>query len=74
MATVFARTGLSPFLFFSNILTWISSIIIMGILSHWIAQQPRQPNHLVYEEVTVRFSYAEQGFAPLYSVDSISGS
>lgn len=51
--SLLARTGHSPFQALCNILAWVSSIIIMGILSHWIAEQPSQPNHLVYEEVVV---------------------
>ena len=53
MGKLFSREGHTPFLIISNVLIWISSIIVMGILSYWIDQQPRQPNHLVYEEVTV---------------------
>jgi hypothetical protein len=53
MGKLFSREGLTPFLIISNVLIWISSIIVMGILSYWIDQQPRQPTHLVYEEVIV---------------------
>jgi len=45
------RYGLTPLLFFSNILIWISAVIVMGILSYFISVNNNQGSHIIYEEV-----------------------
>ncbi|KAK0732912.1 hypothetical protein B0T26DRAFT_736054 [Lasiosphaeria miniovina] len=50
----YARTthaGLSPFLTFSNVIIWISAVIVMGILSYLISLDNNQGDHVIYEEV-----------------------
>ncbi|OTA99073.1 hypothetical protein M426DRAFT_325473 [Hypoxylon sp. CI-4A] len=47
-----ARFALPPFVLFSNILIWISAVIVMGIISYFISLNPNYvPAHLIYEEV-----------------------
>lgn len=47
------RYGLTPLLFVSNILIWISAVIVMGILSYFISVNNNQGSHIIYEEVVV---------------------
>jgi hypothetical protein len=47
------RYGLTPLLFFSNMLIWISAVIVMGILSYFISVNNNQGSHIIYEEVIV---------------------
>ncbi|RYO85983.1 hypothetical protein DL766_007247 [Monosporascus sp. MC13-8B] len=70
-----ARSGLSPFLLFSNIVTWISAVIVMGIVSYFISQSTYYVGrHLIYVEVisvlTVAFFVASflLGRSPGYSL------
>jgi len=51
MARRSTRVALSPFLLFSNILIWVSAVIVMGILSYFISVNNHQGNHIIYEEV-----------------------
>lgn len=46
--------GLSPLMLVTNILVWISAVIVMGILSYWISVNNHQGDHIIYEEVIVR--------------------
>ncbi len=45
---------LSPFFFFSNLLIWVSAVIVMGIVSFWISQNNNQGSEIIYIEVVVR--------------------
>jgi hypothetical protein len=47
------RVGLPPHLMASNILVWISAVIVMGILSYFISLNNNQGSHIIYEEVIV---------------------
>lgn len=51
--TAHRRTGLSPFFLVTNLLIWISAVIVMGIVSYWISQGAGG-DHIIYEEVIVR--------------------
>lgn len=53
-----ARYGISPFLMISNLLIWVSAVIVMGILSFWLSQNNNQGDHIIYEEVIVSASEA----------------
>ncbi|KAI1372801.1 hypothetical protein F4677DRAFT_449056 [Hypoxylon crocopeplum] len=46
-----ARFGLPPFFLVSNILIWISAVIVMGIVSYFISESSSVGNHIIYEEV-----------------------
>ncbi|TPX07417.1 uncharacterized protein E0L32_002113 [Thyridium curvatum] len=48
--TAHRRTGLSPFFLVTNLLIWISAVIVMGIVSYWISQGAGG-DHIIYEEV-----------------------
>ncbi|KAH8904824.1 hypothetical protein BR93DRAFT_930245 [Coniochaeta sp. PMI_546] len=45
------RVGLPPLMLASNILVWISAVIVMGILSYFISLNNNQGDHVIYEEV-----------------------
>jgi len=51
--TTRARTGvgLSPFFLFTNLVIWVSAVIVMGILSYFISLNNNQGTHIIYEEV-----------------------
>ncbi|KAK0708637.1 hypothetical protein B0H67DRAFT_497102 [Lasiosphaeris hirsuta] len=49
--TTRARTGLSPFLMASNVLIWISAVIVMGILSYLISLNGNAGSRVIYMEV-----------------------
>jgi len=49
--TTRARTGLSPFFLISNLIIWVSAVIVMGILSYFISLNNNQGDHIIYEEV-----------------------
>ncbi|OTA68060.1 hypothetical protein K449DRAFT_388834 [Hypoxylon sp. EC38] len=52
MARDAGRFALPPFLLASNILIWISAVIVMGIVSYFISLNDRYvSSHLIYEEV-----------------------
>ena len=53
-----SRVGLSPFLMVSNIIIWISAVIVMGILSYLISQNNNQGDHVIYEEVVAVLTVA----------------
>ncbi|RYP93227.1 hypothetical protein DL770_000702 [Monosporascus sp. CRB-9-2] len=70
-----ARSGLSPFLLFSNIVIWCSAVIVMGIVSYFISQSTYAVGRLlIYTEViavlTVAFFVASflLGKSPGYSL------
>jgi hypothetical protein len=46
-----ARTGLSPLLLATNLLIWISAVIVMGILSYLISLNGNVGNRVIYMEV-----------------------
>lgn len=48
------RVGLPPAMMASNILVWISAVIVMGILSYFLSLNKHQGDHIIYEEVIVR--------------------
>lgn len=48
--------GLPPFLVLSNLIIWISAVIVMGILSYFIHVNTYVGRHIIYEEVIVRFT------------------
>lgn len=47
------RVGLPPLMMVSNILVWISAVIVMGILSYFLSLNNNQGDHIIYEEVIV---------------------
>ncbi|KAI0835213.1 hypothetical protein F5Y06DRAFT_140941 [Hypoxylon sp. FL0890] len=52
MARTDGRVGLAPFLVVSNLLVWISAVIVMGIVSYFISLNDRYVSgHIIYEEV-----------------------
>jgi hypothetical protein len=51
-----ARTGLSPVFLATNILIWISAVIVMGILSYLISLDGEVGDRVIYMEVIVRSS------------------
>ena len=51
--TSHTRTGLSPLLMISNVLIWVSAVIVMGILSYFISLNNTPGDHIIYEEVIV---------------------
>ncbi|KAI1414417.1 hypothetical protein F5Y13DRAFT_158511 [Hypoxylon sp. FL1857] len=52
MARDAGRFALPPFVLASNILIWISAVIVMGIVSYFISLNDRYVSgHLIYEEV-----------------------
>jgi len=59
------RYGLTPLLFVSNILIWISAVIVMGILSYFISTNNNQGSHIIYEEVIVCSYRSRCCFTPL---------
>ena len=46
------RPGLSPLFLATNVIVWVSAVIVMGILAFWFSRDP-QPDVLVYMLVTV---------------------
>jgi uncharacterized membrane protein HdeD (DUF308 family) len=42
--------GRSPFYFVSNLIIWVSAVIVMGIVSYLISLNDQSP-HIIYEEV-----------------------
>ncbi|KAK5654743.1 hypothetical protein OQA88_7068 [Cercophora sp. LCS_1] len=46
-----ARTGLSPILLATNLLIWISAVIVMGILSYLISLNGNAGSRVIYMEV-----------------------
>ncbi|KAK3940164.1 hypothetical protein QBC46DRAFT_386136 [Diplogelasinospora grovesii] len=44
-------TGLAPFHLGSNILIWISAVIVMGIVSYFLSLNNNQGSHIIYMEV-----------------------
>lgn len=48
-----ARTGLSPLLLATNLLIWISAVIVMGILSYLISLSGEAGSRVIYMEVIV---------------------
>jgi hypothetical protein len=54
LANRHTHVGLSPLVLVSNIIVWISAVIIMGILSYFISLNNNQGDHIIYEEVIVR--------------------
>ena len=46
-----ARTGLSPILLATNLLIWISAVIVMGILSYLISLNGEAGSRVIYMEV-----------------------
>ncbi|KAI1103503.1 hypothetical protein F4804DRAFT_309991 [Jackrogersella minutella] len=47
-----SRSALPPFFLLSNIIIWISAVIVMGILSYFISLSPNYvAGHIIYEEV-----------------------
>ena len=47
------RAGLAPFFLATNALIWISSVIVLGIVSYWLSLNNNQGSHIIYEEVIV---------------------
>ncbi len=47
------RSGLPPFTLISNIIIWISAVIVMGIMSYFISISNYVGRHMIYEEVIV---------------------
>lgn len=47
------RIGLSPLILISDVIIWISAVIVMGILSYFISKNNNQGTHIIYEEVIV---------------------
>jgi len=43
--------GRSPFYFVSNLIIWVSAVIVMGIVSYLISLNNNQSDHIIYEEV-----------------------
>ncbi|CAI4212040.1 unnamed protein product [Parascedosporium putredinis] len=43
--------GLSPLFLATNALIWISSVIVMGIVSYWFSTNMHQPDSIIYIEV-----------------------
>jgi hypothetical protein len=48
------RSGLSPVFMATNVLIWISALIVMGILAYWFSQQNAQPDSIIFMLVVVR--------------------
>lgn len=46
-----------PAMLVDRVLQWASAVIVMGITSYFIAQGP-QGQHLIYQEVIVRYPSA----------------
>lgn len=54
MARTTTRAGVPPFLLISNVIIWISAVIVMGILSYFISVSNQYVSrHIIYEEVIV---------------------
>ena len=54
MARTTTRAGVPPFLLISNVIIWISAVIVMGILSYLISISNNYVSrHIIYEEVIV---------------------
>jgi len=51
-----APAWLRPVLIFNNVVVWISALIVMGILSHFISENSYLGSHVVYEEVISVFT------------------
>ena len=51
--TTHRSVALSPAHSVSNIIIWVSAVIVMGILSYFISQNNNQGDHIIYEEVIV---------------------
>ncbi|KAB5566213.1 hypothetical protein GE09DRAFT_1284048 [Coniochaeta sp. 2T2.1] len=45
------RVGVPAPMMASNILVWISAVIVMGILSYFLSLSHNQGDHIIYEEV-----------------------
>ena len=73
MATTRTRTGhgIHPFHMVSNILIWISAVIVMGILSYLLSQNKHQGDHIIYEEVVAVLTVAFFLFA--FFITSLRG-
>lgn len=48
-----SRFALPPFFLVSNVIIWISAVIVMGIVSYFISEGAYVGNHIIYEEVIV---------------------
>ncbi|KAI6084101.1 hypothetical protein F4821DRAFT_178909 [Hypoxylon rubiginosum] len=46
-----SRFALPPFFLVSNVIIWISAVIVMGIVSYFISEGAYVGNHIIYEEV-----------------------
>jgi hypothetical protein len=51
-----ARASLSSRFLIPNVIVWISSFIVMGIMCYWFSSQHQQPDFNVYILVIVRLS------------------
>ncbi|KAI1452388.1 hypothetical protein F4805DRAFT_447580 [Annulohypoxylon moriforme] len=51
MARSDSRFASPPFFLFSNVLIWVSAVIVMGILSYFISLNNNVPGRIIYEEV-----------------------
>ncbi|KAI1091750.1 hypothetical protein F5B19DRAFT_457574 [Rostrohypoxylon terebratum] len=51
MARSDPRFSSPPFFLFSNVLIWVSAVIVMGILSYFISLSNYVPGRIIYEEV-----------------------
>jgi hypothetical protein len=47
------RVGTPAPMMASNVLVWISAVIVMGILSYFLSLNRDQGDHVIYEEVIV---------------------
>lgn len=48
----FTLRGLSPFFWATNVIVWLSAVIVMGILSYWFSTSS-QPDWIIYMLVVV---------------------
>ncbi|PKS05141.1 hypothetical protein jhhlp_008508 [Lomentospora prolificans] len=47
----FSTRGLSPLFLATNVIIWISAVIVMGIVSYWFSTNLHQPDSIIYMEV-----------------------
>lgn len=51
-----ARASASSIFLPSNLIVWLSAIVVLGIVAYWFSAQNQQPDSIVYMLVVVGFN------------------